>query len=167
MTQKRVDIVFHKQAAGFYGHLREKASSTPGSEEAVLYSALRSKIMELRAGGPTHHKLENQPRIGDLSDCYTDYIWTDEGEKPTHRLVTRPVPPKEYGQLPTRQIIAIGRRQDEHAYKLAAQNLGREPYVSLDDMRQRNIEASQNAAQRAESKQDQLNSASQNRQYGD
>lgn len=152
MPEKKYEILFHREAAAHFERLKQSHQKNPASPNGVLYAAVRNKVLELQAGVQPHHRLGNIPQIGDLSDCDTDYIWTDENEKPTHRMITRPVPRRSFDALPQRQIIAIGRREKELAYQKAVQNLGREPYLTLDEILARNVERAKTAKLKLQSK---------------
>jgi hypothetical protein len=106
----------------------------PGSEARRLAVVAMNTVLEIKRYGVSTHPLEYLSSYPDLSDCRTTYVGNDPDRKPSHRVVWREIPADEPGQLPLREIVAIGERQNGQAYHVAGQRLGRPVGVTLHDL---------------------------------
>jgi hypothetical protein len=115
--------------------LKQLAEKDRSSHEFRLYAAVVHAVQDLRSGKENGtHDLDLQPSYADLRDCSTTYIAAETTTKPDYRLVWRELPPKQPGQPPVREIVALGGRARGEVYDAAAAILSRTPDVRLDHL---------------------------------
>lgn len=123
---------------GFIEDLQDLAAAAQedpgGSAEKTLRVTLAA-LHDLRTGHERGtHRLGYMSSYPDLSDCETTYIGIDPSKRPDHRLVWRELPPRSAGDLPRRQVIALGDRAGGDAYDVAGQRLARPVGVRLAEL---------------------------------
>ncbi|TDW23811.1 hypothetical protein EV650_2670 [Kribbella kalugense] len=110
-------------------HLLRRQAQGAGGAYLHLYRELLREIERLRTGVTDgHHALGYEAGKGDLRDCVTAYLRSDPGHKADYRLVFREIGPREPGQLPRRELLAMKpRRGRNNIYAHVCARLSRHP----------------------------------------
>ena len=92
--------------------------------EQVLKDVALALIKNLSKGNLRGKPLENDPEIGDLSDCFKLYFDVRKEMSPGYRLVYREFTSGDIEGVCI-EAIAVGRRQAFEVYTIAIERLGR------------------------------------------
>lgn len=150
--QKKQRVMLHPLVKDRFDELKDAYQKNPESRNGTIYAHVRQKLDAIQYGAKPEHRLENKPHTGDLSDCWTHYLYTTErAQEPDYRIVTQPRPRTSYSDPPVQLVVGIGPREAEAVYVRTGQNLERTPRpgMSLEQTRDFNRQKSRRATEQA------------------